>query len=228
MSLVGRAHARPHLLHGRGACAAGGARSSLHEATGIDPMVHRTHGAMSSPSRRTFAGCRSTTLTRRPSGVLKRMGLSDVQIGHLTGADELDGACSPQAARHRAARSRRSTPAPPSSLAPRHTTIRPMMPRKTRSVPTPGRKRVMIFGAGPNRIGQGIEFDYCCVHASYALRDAGYETIMVNCNPETVSTDYDTSDKSLLRAAHVRGRHGHRRRRSSPRAWWSRWAGKRR
>ena len=57
------------------------------------------------------------------------------------------------------------------------------------------RKRAMILGAGPNRIGQGIEFDYCCVHASYALHDAGYETIMVNCNPETVSTDYDTSDK---------------------------------
>lgn len=57
------------------------------------------------------------------------------------------------------------------------------------------RKRVMILGAGPNRIGQGIEFDYCCVHASYALHDAGFETIMVNCNPETVSTDYDTSDK---------------------------------
>ena len=53
----------------------------------------------------------------------------------------------------------------------------------------------MILGAGPNRIGQGIEFDYCCVHASYALADAGFETIMVNCNPETVSTDYDTSDK---------------------------------
>jgi len=53
----------------------------------------------------------------------------------------------------------------------------------------------MILGGGPNRIGQGIEFDYCCVHAAFALRDAGYETIMVNCNPETVSTDYDTSDK---------------------------------
>ena len=53
----------------------------------------------------------------------------------------------------------------------------------------------MILGSGPNRIGQGIEFDYCCVHASFALRDAGFETIMVNCNPETVSTDYDTSDR---------------------------------
>jgi carbamoyl-phosphate synthase large subunit len=57
------------------------------------------------------------------------------------------------------------------------------------------RPRVIILGSGPNRIGQGIEFDYCCVHASFALRDAGYETVMVNCNPETVSTDYDTSDR---------------------------------
>ena len=57
------------------------------------------------------------------------------------------------------------------------------------------RKKVMVLGGGPNRIGQGIEFDYCCVHAAFALRDEGFETIMVNCNPETVSTDYDTSDK---------------------------------
>ncbi len=58
-----------------------------------------------------------------------------------------------------------------------------------------GREKVVILGGGPNRIGQGIEFDYCCCHAAYALRDRGYETIMVNCNPETVSTDYDTSDR---------------------------------
>jgi carbamoyl-phosphate synthase large subunit len=58
-----------------------------------------------------------------------------------------------------------------------------------------GRDKVIILGGGPNRIGQGIEFDYCCVHAAYALKDAGIETIMVNCNPETVSTDYDTSDR---------------------------------
>ena len=57
------------------------------------------------------------------------------------------------------------------------------------------RKKIMILGGGPNRIGQGIEFDYCCVHASFALKEDGYETIMVNCNPETVSTDYDTSDR---------------------------------
>jgi carbamoyl-phosphate synthase large subunit len=57
------------------------------------------------------------------------------------------------------------------------------------------RDKIMILGGGPNRIGQGIEFDYCCVHAALALREDGYETIMVNCNPETVSTDYDTSDR---------------------------------
>jgi carbamoyl-phosphate synthase large subunit len=57
------------------------------------------------------------------------------------------------------------------------------------------RRKIMVLGGGPNRIGQGIEFDYCCVHAAFALRDEGFESIMVNCNPETVSTDYDTSDK---------------------------------
>ncbi len=62
-------------------------------------------------------------------------------------------------------------------------------------VPPATRPRVMVLGSGPNRIGQGIEFDYCCVHASFALREAGFETVMVNCNPETVSTDYDTADR---------------------------------
>jgi carbamoyl-phosphate synthase large subunit len=67
-------------------------------------------------------------------------------------------------------------------------------PAECESQPT-DRRKVIILGGGPNRIGQGIEFDYCCVHAVYALREAGYETIMVNCNPETVSTDYDTADR---------------------------------
>jgi len=62
-------------------------------------------------------------------------------------------------------------------------------------IPVSSKKKIMVLGGGPNRIGQGIEFDYCCVHAAFAIRDAGLESIMVNCNPETVSTDYDTSDK---------------------------------
>ncbi|PIP70644.1 MAG: carbamoyl phosphate synthase large subunit [Nitrospirae bacterium CG22_combo_CG10-13_8_21_14_all_44_11] len=69
-------------------------------------------------------------------------------------------------------------------------------PKSTESEINPtGRKKVVILGSGPNRIGQGIEFDYCCVHAVFALKELGYETIMVNCNPETVSTDYDTADR---------------------------------
>ncbi|MCL2009687.1 MAG: carbamoyl-phosphate synthase large subunit [Synergistaceae bacterium] len=67
--------------------------------------------------------------------------------------------------------------------------------RADNSPPASDRPKVMILGGGPNRIGQGIEFDYCCVHAAFTLRELGYETIIVNCNPETVSTDYDTSDK---------------------------------
>jgi len=69
---------------------------------------------------------------------------------------------------------------------------------RTRPVPEVApleRPAVVILGSGPNRIGQGVEFDYCCVHAAFALSDAGYETVMLNCNPETVSTDYDTSDR---------------------------------
>ncbi|MFT3876988.1 MAG: carbamoyl-phosphate synthase large subunit [Propioniciclava sp.] len=80
-----------------------------------------------------------------------------------------------------------------------YSTYLPEDPAKPNPLPAPkpvsDRRKVMVLGGGPNRIGQGIEFDYCCVHAAYTLREAGFETIMVNCNPETVSTDYDTSDK---------------------------------
>ncbi|MGL4595389.1 MAG: carbamoyl-phosphate synthase large subunit [Thermoguttaceae bacterium] len=68
------------------------------------------------------------------------------------------------------------------------------IPGRTPSTPS-DKKKVLVLGGGPNRIGQGIEFDYCCVHAAFALKNAGYETVMINCNPETVSTDYDTSNK---------------------------------
>ena len=66
---------------------------------------------------------------------------------------------------------------------------------KDESPASTNKNKIMILGGGPNRIGQGIEFDYCCVHAAKALKKLGFETIIVNCNPETVSTDYDTSDK---------------------------------
>ena len=97
-----------------------------------------------------------------------------------------------------------STPAPPSS---RRSTayMYSTYDEECEAEPT-DRKKIMVLGGGPNRIGQGIEFDYCCVHAALALREDGFETIMVNCNPETVSTDYDTSRPPVLRAAHARGR----------------------
>ena len=88
-----------------------------------------------------------------------------------------------------------SIPAPGSSRRTRRTCTQPTAAREDESRADHDRKKIAILGGGPNRIGQGIEFDYCCVHAAYALKDAGYETIMVNCNPETVSTDYDTSDR---------------------------------
>ena len=122
----------------------------------------------------------------------KRAGLSDQRIAHLTGASEREV---------RAAR--RSL-----GVTPVYKTVdtcagefRAKTPyyystyERTSEVAPSERPRIVILGAGPNRIGQGIEFDYACVHAAFALREAGYETVMVNCNPETVSTDYDTSDR---------------------------------
>ena len=92
-----------------------------------------------------------------------------------------------------ASRTRPSTRARPSSRRTRRITTAPTRTRtRSRRSTKPA---VVILGSGPNRIGQGVEFDYCCVHAAFALRDAGFETVMVNCNPETVSTDYDTSDR---------------------------------
>ncbi len=87
---------------------------------------------------------------------------------------------------------------------------------------------VVILGSGPNRIGQGIEFDYCCVHAAETVRESGRDAVMINCNPETVSTDYDTSDRPVLRAADARGRARRCARSSSPREWSSSSAARRR
>ena len=127
------------------------------------------------------------------------MGFSDARLGKLTGstADEVHAS---SAARSACARcSSASTPAPPSSPRRPPTCIRPTRrrsPARPANEAAPSdTKKVIILGGGPNRIGQGIEFDYCCCHACFALHDAGYETIMINCNPETVSTDYDTSDR---------------------------------
>src|SRR5580658_8064298 len=122
----------------------------------------------------------------------KQFGFSDAQIAHLTKAD---------LASVRADRKRRgivTTFRLVDTCAAEFEAFTPYYYSsygEENEVMPSGRRKIMILGGGPNRIGQGIEFDYCCVHASFALREAGFETVMVNSNPETVSTDYDTSDR---------------------------------
>ncbi len=123
----------------------------------------------------------------------KRLGFSDRQLAQLAGTDE---------ATVRAFRKRHGivpTFARVDTCAAEFVAYTPYMystyETSNETPPDTDREKIVILGGGPNRIGQGIEFDYCCCHAAFALRDLGYETVMVNCNPETVSTDYDTSDR---------------------------------
>jgi carbamoyl-phosphate synthase large subunit len=129
---------------------------------------------------------------------LKRAGFSDARLARLAGVDPA------AATRHRRERGIHPVFKRVDSCAAEFRALAPYLystyeydfedPASCEANPSE-RDKVLILGSGPNRIGQGIEFDYCCVHAAYALAEAGYETIMVNCNPETVSTDYDTSDR---------------------------------
>ncbi len=122
----------------------------------------------------------------------KRYGFSDVQIGYLWGTDPAHV----RRRRHEVGLVRTyKTVDTCAAEFEAHTPYMYGTFEDTSEVKPATKPRVVVLGSGPNRIGQGIEFDYCCVHASFALREAGYETVMVNCNPETVSTDYDTSDR---------------------------------
>ncbi|WP_139652953.1 carbamoyl-phosphate synthase large subunit [Raoultibacter phocaeensis] len=164
----------------------------VHEATGIDPwFVARMADIVAVEEN--LRGIHLDELDADAFRLLKRFGLSDVQIAHLTGSDETTVRTCRKMLHVLPAFKTVDTCAAefPSTTAYHYKTY----DADETEVAPKTKKRAMILGAGPNRIGQGIEFDYCCVHASYALSEAGYETIMVNCNPETVSTDYDTSDK---------------------------------
>jgi carbamoyl-phosphate synthase large subunit len=122
----------------------------------------------------------------------KRYGFSDLQIAYLLGSDPM------KVRETRIAAGITRTYKTVDTCAAEFEAHTPYMYgtfEDTSEVPSSRSPRVVVLGSGPNRIGQGIEFDYCCVHASFALRDIGYETVMVNCNPETVSTDYDTSNR---------------------------------
>ncbi|GHT98056.1 carbamoyl-phosphate synthase (glutamine-hydrolyzing) [Betaproteobacteria bacterium] len=123
---------------------------------------------------------------------LKRKGFSDRRLARLFGADETAVRLQRHALGVRPVYKRVDTCAAEFASATAY--MYSSYDDECEARPT-GRKKIMVLGGGPNRIGQGIEFDYCCVHAALALREDGYETIMVNCNPETVSTDYDTSDR---------------------------------
>ncbi|MGE5186133.1 MAG: carbamoyl-phosphate synthase large subunit, partial [Acidobacteriota bacterium] len=123
---------------------------------------------------------------------LKRMGFSDRRLAHLLKTADADVRARRHALGIRPVYKRVDTCA--AEFATKTAYMYSTYEEECEAAPT-DRKKVIVLGGGPNRIGQGIEFDYCCVHAAMALREDGFETIMVNCNPETVSTDYDTSDR---------------------------------
>ena len=138
------------------------------------------------------SGVSLADLTPADFGEVKRRGFSDPQIGAALGVDALTVRAARTAAGVTPSFRRVDTCA--AEFAAETPYMYSCYDGNDESAPT-NNKKVLILGGGPNRIGQGIEFDYCCCHASFALRDAGYETIMMNSNPETVSTDYDTSSR---------------------------------
>ncbi|MEY2766501.1 MAG: carbamoyl-phosphate synthase large subunit [Ilumatobacteraceae bacterium] len=168
-----------------------GLTDEVQRATRIDPwFVDQME--MIVEERKVLEGADPAAFGRPQWRRAKRLGFSDAQIAHLTGTDE---------SRVRGLREA-------AGVLPTFKTVDTCSAEFAANTPyhysswededevrESPRDRVLILGSGPNRIGQGIEFDYCCVHASFALRDAGFETVMLNCNPETVSTDYDTSDR---------------------------------
>jgi carbamoyl-phosphate synthase large subunit len=187
-----RAAARPtdgRILVAQQALRAGASVEQLHEATGIDPWFLDQIELINAVAAEVAAAAElDAGLLRRA----KRHGFSDAQIGALRGLPE------PVVRGVRHALGIRPVYKTVDTCAAEFAATTPYhysaYDEETEVAPR-DRPAVLILGSGPNRIGQGVEFDYSCVHASFALRDAGYVTVMVNCNPETVSTDYDTSDR---------------------------------
>jgi carbamoyl-phosphate synthase large subunit len=163
----------------------------IHEMTKIDPWFLRQMEEVSLELKR-MAGHGALDADADAFRKAKRMGFSDAQLARAWNTTELDVRERRKALGVRAVFNRVDT------CAAEFESFTPYLyssyETECEAEPT-DRKKIMILGSGPNRIGQGIEFDYCCCHASFALQDFGCESIMVNCNPETVSTDYDTSDR---------------------------------
>jgi carbamoyl-phosphate synthase large subunit len=176
----------------------GTAVDELAAVTGIDPWFLTTMAEVSDARMaldlQVTLGVTVDDLDSRAWRRIKRLGFSDQQLAYLFGdpvtAEDIRAAC-----RASGVEVTFKTVDTCGAEFEAHTPYHYSTTEDEDEVRSSDRPRVVILGSGPNRIGQGIEFDYCCVHASLALRAAGFETVMVNCNPETVSTDYDTSDR---------------------------------
>ncbi|WP_306224985.1 carbamoyl-phosphate synthase large subunit [Bosea beijingensis] len=184
------------ILHVAQAMRAGFTDEEIHESCKIDPWFL----AQMREIVETEQKIRSIGLPTTPGAFrqIKAMGFSDKRLAAVSGQTEAEVRKARRALEVRPVYKRIDTCAAEfaSPTAYMYSSYAMPFAGKAADEANPSdRKKVVILGGGPNRIGQGIEFDYCCCHACYALRDAGYETIMVNCNPETVSTDYDTSDR---------------------------------
>ncbi|WP_036282285.1 carbamoyl-phosphate synthase large subunit [Methylocystis sp. ATCC 49242] len=174
----------------------GMSRQEIHEACKIDPwFIDRLAEIVALEDKvRKFGLPKDAENFRK----LKFAGFSDVRLATLTGLEEKDVRAARHALQVRPVYKRIDTCAAEfaSPTAYMYSTYEaPFIGAPESEARPTDKKKIVILGGGPNRIGQGIEFDYCCCHACFALADAGYETIMINCNPETVSTDYDTSDR---------------------------------
>ena len=169
--------------------------ADIHEACRYDPWFLRELERVVAAERRVAAN----GLPNDATGLrgLKALGFSDAQLARMSGVAETEIAARRGRLGVTPAYKRIDTCAAEfASLTPYlYSTYEGGFAAPVSEAEPSARRKIIILGGGPNRIGQGIEFDYCCVHAAYALREAGFETIMVNCNPETVSTDWDTSDR---------------------------------
>jgi carbamoyl-phosphate synthase large subunit len=184
------------ILHVAQAMRLGFTDEQIHESCKIDPwFLAQMRGIVDTEEKIRVHGLPQTPIALRQ---VKAMGFSDKRLAAVSGKTEAEVKALRRSLEVRPVFKRIDTCAAEfaSPTAYMYSTYAmPFAGAPADEAMPSSAKKVVILGGGPNRIGQGIEFDYCCCHACYALRDAGYETIMVNCNPETVSTDYDTSDR---------------------------------
>ncbi|MGA2710632.1 MAG: carbamoyl-phosphate synthase large subunit [Steroidobacteraceae bacterium] len=179
------------ILYVADAFRAGWSRAQVFEATGIDPWyLAQIEDLLAEEAQVREQGFDGLDYARMRA--LKRKGFADSRIAKLTGRDDASVRAKRRKLGIHPVYKRVDTCAAEFATATAY--LYSTYEEECESNPT-NRRKIMILGGGPNRIGQGIEFDYCCVHAAMALREDGFETIMINCNPETVSTDYDTSDR---------------------------------